>query len=437
MQEYIQSYFIVLLETMCYIMFCEIFEKAEVKKNTIWLSRCMIVFWLSIFTWVTASLLEAHMIAKQIMVVLLSVVFVLLYRKWRFGKCVVLSTLFQSILLIADFITIMLKKSLMESEAGENQLENFVIIVISKLVLFLLVLAIENIFQQNDTEYIEEKEWILFSVLPIFTMMILITIGKNADVVTNAKLEQFLWVLAIGLVCLNILMFYFMKSIGKRGYLLKEKALLELETRNQIYLYETITEKVQEQRKISHEYKNQLICIQALCATQKYDELIQYLERINDNVLHDLDYINTNHVLLNSVINVKYEEAVEHSILFICKINDLSGLTMNPSELVVLLSNLLNNAIEACKKCIGERKIKLKCIYEHGDFILSVKNTYDGRLNVVDEVLYTTKKDDRESHGIGLKNVIQIIEKNNGYYAMNHTDKEFYISIIIPQETYS
>ena len=59
-----------------------------------------------------------------------------------------------------------------------------------------------------------------------------------------------------------------MKSIGKRGYLLKEKALLELETRNQIYLYETITEKVKEQRKISHEYKNQLICIQALCATQ-------------------------------------------------------------------------------------------------------------------------------------------------------------------------
>lgn len=135
-----------------------------------WLSRCMIVFWLSIFTWATVNLLEAHMIAKQIMVVLLSVVFVLLYRNWRFGKCVVLATLFQSILLIADFITIMLKKSLMGSETGENQLENFVIIVISKLVLFLLVLAIENIFQQNDTEYIEEKEWILFSVLPIFTM---------------------------------------------------------------------------------------------------------------------------------------------------------------------------------------------------------------------------------------------------------------------------
>ena len=109
---------------------------------------------------------------------------------------------------------------------------------------------------------------------------------------------------------------------------------------------------------------------------------------------------------------------------------------MDSAELVVLLSNLLNNAIDACKKCDGERKLKLKCVYEHGNFILSVKNTYNGKLNVVGETLYTTKKRNKESHGIGLKNVMQVIEKNKGYYAMNYTDTEFYISIVIPQETH-
>ena len=227
-----------------------------------------------------------------------------------------------------------------------------------------------------------------------------------------------------------------MQSIGKRGYLLKEKALLELETRNQMHLYETITEKMQEQRKISHEYKNQLTCIQALCKTEKYDELTQYVDRISEDVLHDLDYIDTNHVLINSVLNVKYQEAMENDILFICKINDLSQLTMDSSEIVVLLSNLLNNAIEACKKCNGKRLLKLKCVYEAGDFILSVRNSYDGQLNIVGEQLHTTKKKNRESHGIGLKNVQQIIKKNKGYYVMNYTDTEFYISIIIPQGTH-
>lgn len=436
MEYFLQSYIIVFIETICCIIFFEIFEQTKIERKTNWLSYWMIVISLSTFYLGTAIIFETHMIVKQVVVILLAAVLNSLYRKWTFGKCIVVSTVFQSILLIADFMTILLKKSLLDNGAEENDLESFIIIVLSKLILFLLVLAINNMFRQNDTVYIEEKEWLIFFIMPFFSMMILIAIAKNAEFVTNAKLEQFFWMLAIGLVCVNILMFYFMQSIGKRGYLLKEKALLELETRNQMHLYETITDQMQEQRKISHEYKNQLTCIQALCTTKKYDELTQYMERISEDVLHDLDYIDTNHVLVNSVLNVKYQEAMEQSILFICKINDLSGLTMDSAELVVLLSNLLNNAIEACKKCDGERKLKLKCVYEHGNFILSVKNTYDGKLNVVGETLYTTKKRNKESHGIGLKNVMQVIEKNKGYYAMNYTDTEFYISIVIPQGTH-
>ena len=101
--------------------------------------------------------------------------------------------------------------------------------------------------------------------------------------------------------------------------------------------------------------------------------------------------------------------------------------------MVVLLSNLLNNAIEACKKCSGIRKLTLKCVYEQGDFILSVKNSYDGTLKLVGGTLYTTKKSNWEGHGIGLKNVIKIVEKNKGNYAMDYTDTEFNISIVIPQ----
>ena len=436
MAEVIQSYIIVFIETICCIIFCEIFGKKESDKENFWLSRWMIVSYLSVVTWCTAIIFASNMIIKQSVVILLSAVFYMLYRKWKFGKCIVLSTIFQSILLIADFITILIKKSTIGSETKETDLENFIVIVLSKLILFFIILLINNMFRENDTVYIKENEWLIFLIMPFFSMMILIAIAKNAEFVTNVKLEQFFWILSIGLVSINILMFYFMQSIGKRGYLLKERALLELETRNQMHLYETITEKMQEQRKISHEYKNQLTCIQALCKTKEYDELTQYVDRISEDVLHDLDYIDTNHVLINSVLNVKYQEAMENDILFICKINDLSKLTMDSSEIVVLLSNLLNNAIEACKKCNGKRFLKLKCVYEAGDFILSVRNSYDGKLNIVGEQLHTTKKKNRESHGIGLKNVQQIIKKNEGYYVMNYTDTEFYISIIIPQGTH-
>lgn len=430
----VQSYIVIFIETICCIIFCEIFgSNTELKRKNVWLSRWRIIFYLSVTTCVTVIALEKHMVAKQVSIIILSASFIYFYRNWELKKCIVLSIAFQSLSLIADFITILVKKSLLANEIRESDLENFIIIAISKLILFLIILFISKMSCRSNVLHIKENEWVIFFGMSFFSILILLAIAKNAEFVTNQKLEQLFWILAIGLVWMNITMFYFIQNLGKRGYLLKEKALLEADKKNQLHLYETIQNQMQEQRKISHEYKNQLMCIQALCVTKKYDELIKYLEQISEAVLHDLDYIDTNHVLANAVLNVKYQEAMKNNILFICKINDLSGLTIDSTELVVLLSNLLNNAIEACKKCSGIRKLTLKCVYEQGDFILSVKNSYDGTLKLVGGTLYTTKKSNWEGHGIGLKNVIKIVEKNKGNYAMDYTDTEFNISIVIPQ----
>lgn len=179
-----------------------------------------------------------------------------------------LSIAFQSLLLIADFITILVKKSLLANEIRESDLENFIIIAISKLILFLIILFISKMSCRSNVLHIKENEWVIFFGMSFFSILILLAIAKNAEFVTNQKLEQLFWILAIGLVWMNITMFYFIQNLGKRGYLLKEKALLEADKKNQLHLYETIQNQMQEQRKISHEYKNQLMCIQALCVTK-------------------------------------------------------------------------------------------------------------------------------------------------------------------------
>ena len=44
----------------------------------------------------------------------------------------------------------------------------------------------------------------------------------------------------------------------------------------------------------------------------------------------------------------------------------------------------------------------------------------------------TSKKDEPEMHGIGIKNIIQIVEKYNGEYVIKNENNEFSFSIIIP-----
>lgn len=72
---------------------------------------------------------------------------------------------------------------------------------------------------------------------------------------------------------------------------------------------------------------------------------------------------------------------MDKGIVFIFQINDLSGIKMCDEDIVVILSNLLNNAIEACEKCSGKKFMKIETmVKEKNNIIISVKNTYDGSL---------------------------------------------------------
>lgn len=433
MFDFLQSYSIILLETICCIIFFEIFEENNTSGKGILASRWFVILGLSVVSCIGAYFLQNYGFVRQIADVGITALILSLHYKMRFPKCLVLSLVFTGILWSADLVVILLYPALVQQNSQDSEIKNFLVVILAKLFLFLIIVIINNTFRHNAIKYIKGKDWLAFLIMPFFSVAITSAFIKNIRIVTGTELEQLFAGLALGLVYMNIIMFYFMDNIGKREYLLREKALLELETRNRLQLYETISEKVQQQRKVSHEYKNQITCIQSLCEKEKYGELKEYLKQIGGELLHDLDYIDTNHIIVNAVINAKYQEAIQKNILMICKVNDLSGLTMKASDLVVLLSNLLNNAIEACEKCETERILKIKCIYEENELIFSIKNTYDGKLNKIGKKLYTTKVQEKESHGIGLKNVAQIIKKNEGYYAIKYTENEFQISVVIPQ----
>ncbi|MCI8771363.1 MAG: GHKL domain-containing protein [Lachnospiraceae bacterium] len=448
MFDFIRSYSVVLIEAVCCIIFFETFGERNRTGKGIFVSRWKTVLCLSVFSFPAAAFIRGHVWLKLMFHFALTLVVMSFYMKEEVKKCLLLSIILQGLLWLSDFITLVLYPSLVLPDAMKSEKEEFLVVLLAKMFLLLLIMVVNIVFRHRDTSYIRARDWGVFLLIPVFTMAVTIAFIRNMQLILMTRLERFFVEMALGFVCLNIIMFYFMQNVARREYLLHEKELLDVETKNQTKLYKTIMEKVQDQRKLSHEYKNQITCIQALCETGEYDKLKEYLGQISGEVLHDLDYIDTNHVFVNAVLNAKYQEAAERDILFVCKINDLSGVTMNSSDLVVLLSNLLNNAIEACEKCevalaqessmqneqkMNPRKIKIKCVCEEDELILSVRNTQNGTLKKERERLYTTKRENSESHGIGLKNVIQIINKNDGYYALGHTENEFQISIVIPQ----
>ena len=145
-----------------------------------------------------------------------------------------------------------------------------------------------------------------------------------------------------------------------------EKEILELQVKNQIEMYRSVSENYEVQKRKSHEFKNQILCIESLLNDHEYDEASKYVNNISKTFMGERNVINTNHVIINAVLNTKYQEAISKHMVFVFKVNDLSKIGIDDEDLVVVLANLLNNAIEACEKCEEKKVIKFKFMIEDG-----------------------------------------------------------------------
>lgn len=216
------------------------------------------------------------------------------------------------------------------------------------------------------------------------------------------------------------------------SYKLRENEVLKQQAVGQIELYRTVSENFDRQRRKTHEYKNQMLCIETLAENGEYDKLKSYVKSITGNLNRELDMIDTNNKIVNAVLNAKYHEAVDNNILMVFKINDLSGINISDEDIVQVLSNLLDNAIEATRQCdINHRLIKLKFTCEDSHTILSVSNTYKYEPQITDDGYMITRKEEKQEHGFGLRNVMAVLDKYNARHVIRCERGEFFFAMML------
>ncbi len=243
------------------------------------------------------------------------------------------------------------------------------------------------------------------------------------------------------LLCgIQILMYYIILNLFGNHFWTKELAVALsmtavmhfLKNINQLDINGALEEELKQQRGKSHEYRNHILCIENLIKNKDYENLEKYIADLSEFVYTEKQVIDTNNVIVNTILNEKYYEMTEKGIVFVLRMNDLSNIHLKSEDLVVVLSNLLNNAIEACEKCCGEKYIKLKFMTE-GDFIiLSVKNTSSVSVLIENGIYKTSKVSAIEEHGVGIRNIQRVVEKYGGTYSIKNSEKEFYFAILFP-----
>lgn len=277
---------------------------------------------------------------------------------------------------------------------------------------------------------IRTTSWIKFFYFPV--VVLFVDVLLYAFVWSETILDKsMLLLIVMGFTVINLLVFYFIGNILEKENKLQKFEIAQERMKNQINLYQSMQERYELQRRYMHDYKNQLICIWGMLSEGKNEEAICYTEELLGSIQKSALIVNTNHVAVNIVLNQKYQHAKDRGITMILEVNDLSKLAMSDQDIVIILVNLLDNAIEACEKLDKDKIIKMKLVLEEKELIISVKNPVKEPIRIKNNIVITTKKD-KISHGIGLSNVKLIVEREEGIIALKYDDGWFYVSVVIP-----
>ena len=313
------------------------------------------------------------------------------------------------------------------SELAWKKFLYVVVVTSGKLFLLLVAWMLYRFPVFRRTQSLQGR-WLFLSLLfPITSTATLLLIFNNfkneADI--SIGIVFFCAVLAIA----NIAILYAIGLVQDSTERLKENALLSQQMEIQTDNIVALEKSYRAQRKATHEFKNQLQAISDLLTLGEIDEAKKYIQTIQGQQTTRIFCVNSHHPIIVAVLNHKYQTAKEYGIDVQVQVNDLSAISIETNQLVVLLSNLLDNAIEGCCRVAGERA--LYCSMVASDVLqLSVRNT-SLPVKIWNNTIATSKKS-KINHGYGLSQVHSILNQLRAEYAFDYQDGWFTFVAEIP-----
>ena len=193
---------------------------------------------------------------------------------------------------------------------------------------------------------------------------------------------------------------------------------------------EALLESYTTQRRLTHEFTNHTDALALLLQQEDYEGAKAYLASLTRVIASNTTIMNTHNPLLDALLSKKYEEASRRGVMVYFDLPDLRDLPMEKTDLVLVFSNLLNNAIDAAAKA-DPSEVYVRARKNEQEVVLSVRNRVQKNLDLTDGQLpRTTKKE--PGHGIGLWNVKDVLAAYGGEYTISCRENWFRFTCTIP-----
>lgn len=190
--------------------------------------------------------------------------------------------------------------------------------------------------------------------------------------------------------------------------------------------FEQIMQSVDSGRFYRHDMRHHLTTLAGMARQNNSTEILEYIEKLNENTELGTGEIYCKNPAINAVLSEYMSRGEKIGCDMEYKIYVPDELPFDLPDVCVILSNALENALNACDKC-DENKRYINLLAEFSEdckLKIMVKNSCSHDVKIDGHGLPVVEKR-TEGHGIGLRSVRKIAEAYNGFVCCTCEKGEF------------
>lgn len=262
--------------------------------------------------------------------------------------------------------------------------------------------------------------YLLQVVIPFMTSLFFIIYPVFTEQKTQDADRRFFMVVLLFAV-INLVHFIVLElhqKLEKENY---ENLFLVQEFAHREEYYQQMENHQTKIRAIRHDLKNQLL---TLITDEGGSE--SQIERLLEEVIQEEACQFTQNTGINQLLSNKYRRAQESEIQMNVEVKLPAEMRFEMRDLGALIGNAVDNAIEACQRCMSDRKIDLRLIYFNHMLLLEIENTTTERVTE-----FKTQKKKATEHGFGVKSIQAITDKYHGDMFYESKERSFRLELSI------
>ena len=362
----------------------------------------------------------------------LSLLYAILICQRQYFKAVLATSSYILAIMFVGSIVYMIISSITGDKAlalqGADSIPRVIYLVVCKLTEYSIYLCFLSLFGKSGS--LNRQSGIFFSIYLLLSVFGLATVTV-ISVEDTAGIYDTPVLIITAVLTLSLFFVYFfvhkLMSLQRKEY---EYTFIEEKIATDKMILEESNVTLENLHKIRHDLKNHFTIIKGLLADGDIRSSEKYIDDLFPKIDTMGDIINTGNSVVDYLINAKFAKNKDIHVMVSGTASILNN--MEDLDVVCLMGNLLENALEAVEKISPnkEKRIEVYFLTQNNGKIILCKNTVDKPVLTKNSRLNTSKIG--YGHGYGNKIVDSVVKKYKGFIEYSESDGMFCAQIILP-----